>query len=80
MEEKPIEAKLAQFVCHFVESETARRRHIFHAQLSRAHEFCFIKEWTLSLDHRTLYDPSLVANQCPHCNLAWHTQFEKFVD
>jgi hypothetical protein len=66
--------KTAQFVCHFEESETARRRHAFHAQLGRAHEFRFTKAWTLSVD------PSIVAIQCPHCNLAWHTEFERFVN
>jgi hypothetical protein len=73
------ESKTAQFVCRFYKSEAARKAHELHAQLGER-EFRFTKEWTLSLGHETLYDPGLVAMQCPLCNLAWTVDFEKFIE
>lgn len=59
--------KTAQFVCQTLDEHYGA-------------EFRFTKLWKLSLDDKTLYDPKLVAIQCPGCRTAWNVHFEKFLE
>ena len=67
---------VAEFICHFEDSESAREAHEVHVHAG-LHEFRFTENWTLSLDGRSRYDPRLVAVQSPHCGFAWHVEFAR---